>query len=276
MDFKRYLTEFLRHGSDWSVCPGCFFTGCRELYQVSADEREKKLLLQCLRKGAELADKGKIWEAQLPELGTTLFFLYDLTGGRRSRERLDACMAQIRTGFLSTADASGVGAELMDTKRTRQSSLLQIYPFYAEYETRYHNKEEYAAIVKSLLALCPPDDVWTDGAGWYLMIMADTIERVSMEIFEHYKALEETFKAAARNFIRQSRERMLTWEDSATAGYVVAKACSLGMLNSEKYAQTALDMIGGALGQLTGREEPEQAGIAMMVYARLLALNDIQ
>ena len=77
--------------------------------------------------------------------------------------------------------------------------MFSVYPFYMEYETRYHNKAEYAQIVRQLLALAPSEQADMEQKGWYLMAVIDVIDSMSREIFEHYKSLEEIFKKTIRN-----------------------------------------------------------------------------
>ncbi len=71
-----------------------------------------------------------------------------------------------------------------DSSRNISGSVMfAVYPFYMEYETRYHNKAEYAQIVRQLLTLAPSEQTDMEQTGWYLMAVIDVIDSMSREIF---------------------------------------------------------------------------------------------
>lgn len=151
--------------------------------------------------------------------------------------------------------------------------MFAVYPFYMEYETRYHNKAEYAKIVRQLLALAPSEQAYMEQTGWYLMTVIDVIDSMSREIFEHYKSLEEIFKKTIRNILAAGWNNDFSKKESAMMGYSIVKACNLGVLNSEKYAEIGLSMIDGLIKEPFDSKDSERMGIAMMAYAQRLILS---
>lgn len=74
-----------------------------------------------------------------------------------------------------------------------------------------------------------------------LVLLADTIEVMSEEIFEHYKALTEIFKKAVSEIImRREREGsfgFLTDSQKSRLSYALKKAGALRVILWEKYEE---------------------------------------
>ena len=137
------------------------------------------------------------------------------------------------------------------------SPALRELPFLMAYETKCGKKERYARLVERFAeegrSLTP------DRRGAYLAALIDTIEQTSMEIYERYRALVDLFRGAAR-------ECLADGETGAPAVYALLKACRLGVLLAEKYADDAL-----ALADRLLEEEPRdaaEAGVLLMVCAQ--------
>lgn len=272
MDFNLYLTEYMDNNNRQDMGLGCVLSGGRALYQVSESEEERKKILESLK----CLSDNSTWEMGLGSivLGMAYFFLYDRTGEEQYKEKIDTCMKWLRD--CSRTAAGVFRDEHQDSCEIPWSVLMQLYPFYMAYETRYHNKAEYADIVCQLLALRPAEHEWTLEAGWYLMTVIDVIDNMSKEIFEHYKSLEEIFKNTIRNILGRGRDKSFNKKESAMMGYSIVKACNLGVLNSEKYAEIGLSMIDGIINDPFDPKDSETAGIAMMAYAEGLILNSKQ
>ncbi len=118
---------------------------------------------------------------------------------------------------------------------------------------------------------------WQDAAsvkdaGWYLMALADVIGCMSIEIYEHYRFLEENLKRNVRQYIQ---DRNSLWEagknDFGTMlGYVILKACSQKNLNPEKYGEIGQELVTERMDALDFVKRKESAGLLMMAYAQLL------
>lgn len=79
-----------------------------------------------------------------------------------------------------------------------------------------------------------------------LVLLIDTIDDMSEEIFEHYKALQELFKAGIAQMIERSREEngfgFLSESQRSQLAYAVDKACAMGVLLSEKYEEIGSEL----------------------------------
>ena len=58
-------------------------------------------------------------------------------------------------------------------------------------------------------------------------------------------------------------------------GCSILKACNMGVLNSEKYAEIGLSMTDGLINGSFDLKDSELAGLAMMAYAWRLTLNNL-
>lgn len=104
------------------------------------------------------------------------------------------------------------------------------------------------------------------------MTLILVIDSMSKEIFEHYKSLEEIFKKTIRKILSLGWNKGFNQKESAMLGYSIVKACNLGVLNSEKYAEIGLSMIDG-INEPFDLKDSELSGIAMMAYAECLILK---
>ena len=240
MDFDQFVSEYIAEDHDVEQLSVMVLEGCRAWYPLAA-EAEKQKLQEVMEKAARAA-------ADAHRFGRYVFFLYDQTGEEQYRTWIERNAEWLKN---SPQSENGVFGCVEDSSRKISGSVMfSVYPFYMEYETRYHNKAEYAQIVRQLLALAPSEQADMEQKGWYLMAVIDVIDSMSREIFEHYKSLE-----------------------SAMMGYSIIKACNLGVLNSEKYAEIGLSMIDGLIKEPFDSKDSERMGIAMVAYAQRLILS---
>lgn len=79
-----------------------------------------------------------------------------------------------------------------------------------------------------------------------LVLLIDTIELMSEEIFEHYKALQEIFKKAVSEILtRRQREGgfgFLTDSQKCQLSYALRKAGNLKVLLWEKYEEYDMEL----------------------------------
>lgn len=204
--------------------------GCRAWYPLGRGSGKAK----AARGDGESGPCG----SRCPPVCRYVFFLYDQTGEEQYRTWIERNAEWLKN---SPQSENGVFGCVEDSSRKISGSVMfSVYPFYMEYETRYHNKAEYAKIVRQLLALAPSEQADMEQKGWYLMAVIDVIDSMSREIFEHYKSLEEIFKKTIRNILAAGWNNDFSKKESAMMGYSIVKACNLGVLNSEKYAEIGL------------------------------------
>ena len=251
MDFDQFVSEYIAEDHDFEQLSVMVLEGCRVWYPLTAQE--------VMEKAARAA-------AGAHRFGRYVFFLYDQTGEEQYRTWIERNAEWLKN---SPQSENGVFGCVEDSSRNISGSVMfAVYPFYMEYETRYHNKAEYAQIVRQLLTLAPSEQT-----GWYLMAVIDVIDSMSREIFEHYKSLEEIFKKTIRNILAAGWNNDFSKKESAMMGYSIIKACNLGVLNSEKYAEIGLSMIDGLIKESFDSKDSERMGIAMMAYAQRLILS---
>lgn len=146
--------------------------------------------------------------------------------------------------------------------------LYLIYPLYMDFETKYHNKAEYNEIVSQLKSLEEKAMTEKSATCWYLITLIDVIGNMSKEIFEHYKSLEEIFKKAIKAILDNRQDSSLDLKMSAMMGYSILKACNIGVLNSEKYAEIGLKWFDGVIENSSQTEDPDVMEMIMKAYAQ--------
>lgn len=86
-----------------------------------------------------------------------------------------------------------------------------------------------------------------DLSGEQLVLLADTIDAMSEEIFEHYKALCDIMKGQLQRIRRACEEKgcRSAFPDSSMRSqlaYAVRKACEQGAVLAEKYEKLAIEL----------------------------------
>lgn len=89
------------------------------------------------------------------------------------------------------------------------------------------DKENYGSIVTYFRALEQPDMA-------QMCLLIDTIEKMSPEIYEHYRALQDIFRSKLRSML-DCRDAEGSRELTKDFAYLLAKGCSTGTLLEEKY-----------------------------------------
>lgn len=148
-------------------------------------------------------------------------------------------------------------------------------PFYAEYDTLFNKKAHYGEIA----AFFERKEAWS---GQEAAALIDTIDRMSMEIYEYYRALCDLFKQVVRQGMLaevqntevqnlevqsmevQSAEAHLN-NGRAWAGYAVLKACNMGILNREKYGEAGL-----RIWRRFEEQQEQEDGLGNMLKAQYL------
>lgn len=273
MNFNLYVAECIQNTDVCKEISGFAMEGLRILYGISESESQKEQAAELLKKAVSAKWSAGSTIMDSPAVGRACFFLYEQMGEAHSKETMEACMEQLRS-CPRTKEGIFRG-EGMDESPMPWTWRFDAYPFYMEYETKYHNKADYADIVKQLLRLAPEDGEWTSDTAWYLMTVIMVMDRMSREIFEHYKSLEEVFKATIRNILSPGWKWDFEQKESAMMGCSILKACNMGVLNSEKYAEIGLFMTDGLINGSFDLKDSELAGLAMMAYAWRLTLNNL-
>lgn len=255
--------------------------GCKQLHRATGAQEYKEFILQYAEKNMteenlqEFFSKGRIDNVHL---GRILFFLYDVTGEERFLKAIEAGKKQIimqpRTDDkLFRVNEAG---EAFDGK-----SMYKVFPYYMEYETVFHKKAEYNDIVSQLKSGIIGRKTYNN-IEWYLMTLIDVIDCMSLEIYEHYKSLEEIFKATIKQVLQSELKLQCSLEEKkadqevirqAMLGYAILKACNIGVLNAEKYSEIGLAFMDGAIDNPCTMDDKFAMGICMMAQAQSILLK---
>lgn len=193
---------------------------------------------------------------ELAACGKALFFALDETGDERYRQALASIF------------------DLLKAEPAPDSpwTLYCAAPFMAEYDTRFGKKETYKLIADQFKAvhqaLFDPElglyrtdrgASSADNEGFMLMALADTAEKLDMQIYEHYRTLADLFLEAVRGLLRcradggggpafpwPGEDMINQWDldDRRMIVYAVLKGVRLGLLDAEKYGEAACMELG--------------------------------
>lgn len=100
---------------------------------------------------------------------------------------------------------------------------------------------------------------WLRSLGWYLMSMIDVMDNMSIEIYEQYRKLQDMYKLLLKGMLQyqdaetgmfyqvsdkcDAEGNYLETSGSAMIAYTILKACRMGILLKEKYADLGFDMV---------------------------------
>lgn len=251
MNYEEYLRGYLQDENEPERTSPFLVMGCMEQYLKAENPKQEKVFLELL---VDITNKSGV-EAK------NLFVLYDATGEEDYRERIEKNIEVLRQ---YPRNKDGVFCEPGEDARTKSWEFFyKVYPFYMAYETRFHNKADYASFVLQTRKFEPAlirTVTWKDVC--FLMSLIEVIDNTSKEIYEHYKALVEIFKRTVKKIIQPLASQEVEPKVGLAMGYVIAKACNLKVLNSEKYIQIGLELI--EAGKKAEGIDAELIGLSMM------------
>lgn len=253
MNYEKYLEDYLMNEKETESVSLFLMTGCMEQYLTAETEEEKNAFLSCLTR---LTEKSGI-------SGRNLFVLYDATKDESYRDKIEQKMEILRQWPKNN---DGIFCEPEDsTKLMSWKFLYEAYPFYMAYETRFHNKADYASFILQTRKFEPAlirTVAWEDVC--FLLNLIGVIDGMSKEIFEHYKSLQEIFKRTIKKIIPPLTSQEVDAKVGLAMGYVLVKACNIKIINSEKYAQTGLNLIEKAEEDVKDAKDADIVGLSMM------------
>lgn len=287
---REFLLGYETNKKDFCCRDGCILNGCMQMYQATGGREYLEFIRKYLQ--AVIGEDGKMNSGDMEKLNIdsvntmkVLFYIYDLTGEEKYAKAIGRIQDKIR-GLERDQHGNFIW----------EDGLERLFPFYMEYETRYHKKENYNDIITQLL-----NGREKGFKTSYLMALIDVIDAMSIEIFEHYKTLEKCFKEETKKilpgFIRQVKEQTKGMEEGEFVGncmevisvletaYAIIKACRIGVLSKEKYERTGLEAFRGITAErlFQSAEEGESNGMAdrkaecigifMMAYAQKLMMQ---
>lgn len=251
---------------------GLVLKGCIDLYRAGSEAIERDALLSAIHAGAAEPGETLALIPETAEWGKALFFAWDETGDALYRQAAERIMAQMKAEALPLTP----------------ETLYALEPFRAEFDTRFGDKQTYKFIAAQFKqareALLDPDKkLYREpesgrpsllAQGLMLMALVDTIEKIDMQLYEHYRALADLFLEAVRNLLPYQRRSTCLFAlapaetaeeagftENAMIAYAIMKGVGQGLLDPEKYlpaarrALSALDAIAESpAAELTDQE----------------------
>lgn len=229
---------------------GCLLIGAMQMYEACGEELylqfiEEKLKCYFTQAGEFLYETAGEVEISSLDYGRILFFMYQRTGKEAYRSAIESVMCRIR--------------ELPWNYRT--------LPFYMLYETKCGKKEKYNDIVKQFVLVREKLDkaeVCT-----YLMALVDTMDNMSIEIYEKYRELQDIYKSVLKESLGEDKRDI-------RLAYSILKACRMGILLKEKYADIGMKMAESLFEERMSAKDAKTClytGDFMMAYAQYLMLQ---
>lgn len=292
-----YFKNYTNYQTYWNYEDGCVLMGAKQLYDATGEEKYINYILDYLKPFIE--ENGIINNYEIGKFnidgfncGKILFAAYEKTGEERYKLAIQFLMENLLK--QPRTNEGNFWHKAIYPSQVWLDGLYMAQPFYAEYETKFNNKENYNDIVSQFKNVRKnmfdstkqlyyhgydeakiqgwadkntglSSNFWLRSMGWYLMALIDTIDAMSDEIYESYRALCDIFKEAVKGIMQyQDSESKLFYqvidradadgnytESSGTAmvAYAVMKGTRLGILNSEKYKDAGIEIINSLIKQ---------------------------
>lgn len=281
-DIELLFKKFLAESVSSEICQQddvYMLEGCRQLYEAAGDRTYKDFLLQRIEKtvdheGSISINKQESENCKFESAGAgrLLFWVHSYSGEEKYQKAIEKQIALVKNQYQ----------DVSTPQKTDGRTLYLTQPFYMEYETKCHNKAEYKDIVKLLAGAFDIDQIGVEtdkisedaleDIGWYLMALTDVIGCMSMEIYEHYRFLEEKLKRTIRLFTSSADSLPGSGKSDfcIMMGYVILKACNQKNLNAEKYGSIGGGLVENAVSSWNPTDSKKTVGLLMMAYAQLL------
>lgn len=217
------LKALLREKREGNRMDGSLLKGCVDMYRATGDGEWRDAVLHtvsaCVFPEEELKERESIKE--IVSRGKAFFFAWDETGEERYKSAAGKLRDALRNFSFSTP-----------------RELYAVQPFIAEYDTRFGDKQTYKTIVRDFSAACREEKNEHDP--FLPTALVDTVEKMDMQIYEHYRTLADLFLDRARDvFARQTKSELLA-AGNAMVVYALLKGVRLDLLDGEKYLPFAL------------------------------------
>ena len=236
---KQYLNDYIATYNKnsrpvWNYEDGCVLLGAQFLYEATKDERYR----DCIRIFMDryIMEDGTIryynpGEYNLDKVnnGRALFFLYDINRDEKYKQALDLLMTQLEKH--PRTECGSFWHKEIYPYQIWLDGLYMGQPLYLEYETRFHQGQNYNDIMhqfsnvrtylfnqeKQLFYHAYDEKrqmIWADrengcshnywlrSIGWYLMALVDCYDLMPEESFEHRKKFQGWFKEAVRGILK--------------------------------------------------------------------------
>lgn len=288
---EQYLATYQNYKTYWNYEDGCVVMGAKYLYEATGDEMYFQFIEKYLKHF--ILEDGTIDHYEMEKFnidsincGKILFFMYDKTGEEKYRTAIEFLMDRLRKH--PRCSTGNFFHKEIYPNQIWLDGLYMAQPFYMEYETRFEGKEKYNDIVSQFenvqkYLYCPEkglcfhacdmarEQFWADpetgcspnfwlrSMGWYLMALVDVCDKMSMEIYEQYRKLQDIFKLVLNGILQyqdpetklfyqvidhpEAENNYLETSGSAMIGYAILKACRMGLILKEKYESKGREIV---------------------------------
>ena len=285
---ERYLKDYQPYKHYWNYEDGCVLKGCADLYRATGDAACRDFVLRYMEKF--VTPDGSIPNFPLDKYnidsincGKLLFFALDETGDARYRKAADFHVERLKTH--PRCACGNFWHKEIYPEQIWLDGLYMAQPFRVEYDMRFGGKREAADVVRQFenvkRYLYVPEkglyvhacdvarqqpwanpetgksaNFWLRSMGWYLMALADCLELMDEQLYEHWRALRDLFVEAVAGIAKWRDPESGLWyqvidradvegnyietSGSAMAVYAILKGVRLGILDSETWRADAV------------------------------------
>ncbi|MCL2086552.1 MAG: glycoside hydrolase family 88 protein [Oscillospiraceae bacterium] len=227
--------SYTNYKTYWNYEDGCVLTGFVQLFDVTQDKKYIEYVVNYLEK--VILDDGTITNYETGannidgfNCGKVLYRAYDYTKDEKFKNAIEFLIKNLRQHPRTKTE--NFWHKGIYPNQVWLDGLYMAQPFYAEYETRYNNKENYADIAKQFqnvkmlmrdsktglyyhgydearkmfwadkqTGLSP--NFWLRSIGWFFMALVDTIDAISEQVYEHRRVLIDIFRELADAILAQ-------------------------------------------------------------------------
>ncbi|MDE5933479.1 MAG: glycoside hydrolase family 88 protein [Lachnospiraceae bacterium] len=247
MEAGNYMNEYFknyRYRNEYGDYEdGCALLAAKQLYEVSGDEAYFFFVKNYAdafvsEDGGIKGDSSDTFSADWVHGSRILFFLYQVTKEEKYHKAFEAVMNRLCD---YPRCESGNFTYRGEQPEEIINALYRIQPFYMEYETVYGKKEKYNDIIvqfeNARKIICGEENGQCRSIEQYLVALVDTMDNMSIQIYEQYRKLQDMFKETLKAVLEKQDA------ESALIGYCILKACRMGILLKEKYVGTGMEIV---------------------------------
>lgn len=276
---------------------GCALLAAKQLYEVSGDEAYFSFVKDYAdtfvsENGVIKGDSPDAFSADWVHGSRILFFLYQVTKEEKYRKAFEAVITRL---CAYPRCACGNFVYRGEQPEEILNALYRIQPFYMEYETVYGKKEQYNDIMgqfeNARKIVRGKETEGFRSTAQYLAALVDTMDNMSIQIYEQYRRLQDMFKETLKDVLeKRDAKSGLFWKNaedgtdngidvfgSAVIGYCILKAGRMGILLKEKYAGTGMEIVEKLTERIKASEDKkygtEEICAAIMAYGQYLRMK---
>lgn len=181
-------------------------------------------------------------------IGQVCIYLYDVTGDDDYRKLADSLHERLK-GYLNTDESSISISGIED--------MCFYMPFYTDYETRWNKKNGYNDICDRFVSAFEilrddglydtVDDKLITDKIFFLKTVVDTLNYMSIQIYEDYRLLQDILRQGIRELFFNTKvfDKICEYEADVKlcACYVLLMGIKEGHIDAEKYARHAIELL---------------------------------